>query len=189
MPLYTLARQSIRRSHPDNCLVQFLLEGICNGFRIGFTKPPSSLSAARSNLKGAREYPDIVNDYLSIEVFLGPVAGPFPPQANPQVHISHLGVNPKGQTGKWRLVVDLSYPKSHSVNAGIPKALCSLKYVAIDEAIKEIVRLGRGALLAKIDIKSVFRLLPVHKDDRHMLGMLWNGGIYRHLPPLWFINN
>ena len=177
-PLCASAWQSMLRSHPDNRLVQFLLEGICNGFRIGFTKPPSTLRAARSNLEGAREHPDIVDDYLSTEVSLGRVAGPFPPQAIPQVHISRFGVIPKGQTGKWRLIVDLSHPKGHSVNDGIPKALCSLKYVTIDEAIKEIVRLGRGALLAKIDIKSAFRLLPVHKDDRHMLGMLWNGGVY-----------
>ena len=166
------------RSHPDNHLVQFLLEGICKGFRIGFTKPPSSLRAARSNLEGAWEHPDIVNDYLSTEISLGWVAGPFLPRAIPQVHISRFGVIPKGQTGKWRLIVDLSHPKGQSVNDGIPKALCSLKYVTIDEAIKKIVKLGRGALLAKIDIKSAFRLLPVHVDSRHMLGMLWNGGIY-----------
>ena len=58
------------------------------------------------------------------------------------------------------------------------KPLCSLKYVTIDDAIKEIIRLGRGALLAKIDIKSAFRLLPVHPVDRHMLGMRWNDGVY-----------
>ena len=127
-------------------------------------------------MEGALEHPDIVDDYLSTEVSLGGVAGPFPPQAVPQVHISHFWVIPKGQTGKWRLIVDLSHPKGHSVNDGIPKALCSLKYVTIDEVIKEIARLGRGALLAKIDIKNKFCLLPVHKDDRHMPGMLWNGG-------------
>jgi len=57
-----------------------------------------------------------------------------------------------------------------SVNDGLPKHLCSLKYVTIDEAIKGIIQL---ALLAKIDIKSAFRLIPVHPADRHMLGMKW----------------
>ena len=69
-------------------------------------------------------------------------------------------------------------PGGYSVNDGIPKSLCSLKYVTIDEVIKGIIQLGRGTLLAKIDIKSAFRLLPVHPADRHMLGMRWNGDIY-----------
>ena len=72
----------------------------------------------------------------------------------------------------------MSHPRGYSVNDGIPKSLCSLKYDTIDEAIKGIIQLGRGTLLAKIDIKSAFRLLPVHPADRHMLGMRWNGGIY-----------
>lgn len=76
-----------------------MLENISNGFHIGFTNPPSSLKAARNNLEGAREHPDIVTDYLSTEISLGHVAGPFPPQAVPHIHISRFGVIPKGQTG------------------------------------------------------------------------------------------
>ena len=177
-PLCAQAWHSMLGNHPDKHLVQFMLNGIGSGFRIGFTKPLSSLKAATRNLEGAREHPDVVTDYLSIEVSLGRVAGPFPPQAVPQVHISRFGVIPKGHTGKWRLIVDLSHPRGHSVNDGIPKSLCSLKYVTIDEAIQGILQLGRGALLAKIDIKSAFRLLPVHPADRHMLGMQWKDGVY-----------
>ena len=106
------------------------------------------------------------------------MVGPFPPRAVPHVHISRFGVIPKSQSGKWRLIVDLSHPKGHSVNDGISKPLCSLKYVTIDEAIKGIIRHGQGTLLAKIDIKSAFRLLPVHPGDRHMLGMQWKEGVY-----------
>ena len=45
--------------------------------------------------------------------------------------------------------MDLSHPKDHNVHNGISKPLCLLKYVTIDDAIKEIVQLGRGALLVK----------------------------------------
>ena len=148
-PLRASAWNSMLMSHPDRNLAQFMLDGICNGFRIGFTKQPSSLRAARSNLEGAREYPDVVTDYLATEISQYRVAGPFPPRAIPQVHISRFGVIPKAQTGKWRLIIDLSYPKGHSENDGIPRLLCSLKYVTIDEAIREIIQLGRGTLLAK----------------------------------------
>ena len=102
----------------------------------------------------------------------------FPPQAVPQVHVSQFGVIPKGQAGKWRLIVDLSHPKGYSVNDGISKPLCSLKYITIDDAIKEIVRLGQGTLLTKIDVKNAFRILPVHPADRYMLCMQWNGEVF-----------
>ena len=108
--LCAAAWHSALRSHPNQRLVEFMLNGICNGFCIGLTNLPSSLKAARSNLEEAREHPDIVTDYLDTEISLYRVAGPFPPKAVPQLHISHFGVIPKGQTGRWRLIVDLSHP-------------------------------------------------------------------------------
>ena len=41
---------------------------------------------------------------------MGRVVGPFSPRAIPHVHISRFSVIPKGHTGKWRLIVDLSHP-------------------------------------------------------------------------------
>ena len=148
------------------------------GFRIGFKRPPRPLKAAKTNLNGTYDHPEVVSNYLSTEVSLGRVADPFPLVSVPQVHISHFGVIPKGQMGKWRLIVDFSHPWDWSVNDKIPKHLCSLKYITIDEAIKGILQHGPGTLLAKIDIKSAFRLLPVYPGDRHMLGMHWMGGSY-----------
>ena len=40
------------------------------------------------------------------------------------------------------------------------------------------MQLGNASLLAKIDIKSAYRLIPVHPSDRTMLGMQWNGNLY-----------
>ena len=65
-----------------------------------------------------------------------------------------------------------------SVKDSISKNLSSIKYIMIDNAIQEILKLGRGTMLAKIDIQSAFRLLPVHPKDRHLLGMPWTDGIY-----------
>ena len=33
------------------------------------------------------------------------------------------------------------------------------------------LRVGQGALLAKLDIKAAYRNIPVHPGDRHLLGM------------------
>ena len=48
---------------------------------------------------------------------------------------------------------------------------CGLSYITVDEAINKILELGSNTLMAKIDIKSAFRLLPVHPADRHLLAL------------------
>ena len=44
--------------------------------------------------------------------------------------------------------------------------------------VQHVLSLGKGSLLAKIDIESAFRNIPVHPHDRHLLGMQWNGHLY-----------
>ena len=60
--------------------------------------------------------------------------GPFPPaECPPHVHINRFGVIPKGHnTGKWRLITDLSFPRGLSVNDGVDEALSSLSYISVD---------------------------------------------------------
>ena len=36
----------------------------------------------------------------------------------------------------------------------------------------------KGALMAKVGVKAVYRMVPVHPDDRYLLGMQWNGKVY-----------
>ena len=38
--------------------------------------------------------------------------------------------------------------------------------------------LGRGALIAKLDVKAAYRLIPVHPEDRPLLGIEWRGAQY-----------
>ena len=72
------------------------------------------------------------------------------------MQISRFGVIPKGVTGKCRLILDLSSPEGASVNCGIDKKLCALKYATVDQAAESVVRRGRGTLMAKINIKAAY---------------------------------
>ena len=86
----------------------------------------------------------------------------------------------KGHTpGKWRLTTDLSHPPGASVNDRINPDLCSPSYVTMDEVVRTAAtcRLGRGVVLAKVDIQSAYRLIPVHTDDRPLLAMQLKGRI------------
>ena len=60
------------------------------------------------------------------------------------------------------------------VNDAIDSSLCSLVYTSVADH-KVALKLSIGSLLTKVDIKSTYRLIPVHPLDRHMLGMEWEG--------------
>ena len=94
------------------------------------------------------------------------------------MHISPCGVIPKSQPGKWRLIVDLSSPEGASINDGISKELCSLRYVSVEDVIPIIVKLGKDALLAYMDLESAYRIVPVHPEDRHLLGIRHDSATY-----------
>ena len=169
-PLIVQSWSNLLSTHPDQTLVNFFMTGISKGFRIGFHNPHSSLKSTKQNLACALQYLEVVDHYLKEELAMKRLAEPFQ-KLLLEAHINQFGVIPKHQPEKWRLIVDLSHPAGHSINHGIPKPLCSLSYITVDSAITEIMKSGRGTLLAKVDIKSAFRLLPVHPADRHLLAM------------------
>jgi len=158
-------------AYPDSTLAQFFITGISSGFRLGCKPSLQKLRSSRKNLVSAHEHPEVVDKYLANKLKEARITSPFNKWSIPDAHISRFGVIPKKSSCKWRLIVDLSHPHGFSVNDAIPKELCSLSYTTIDTAIEHILNLGRGALLAKLDIKDAFRLLPIHPSDRHLLAM------------------
>lgn len=124
----------------------------------------------------ASKNPAVVEEYLAKELTYGRVIQVDPRKMD--IHINRFGVIPKGhQASTWRLIVDMSHPKGHSVNDGIDPALCSLSYTTVEMAAQRVLSLGKGTLLAKLDLKSAYRMVPVHPDDRHLLGMEWQGKV------------
>ena len=166
--------------HPDYQFCAYITQGIVEGFRIGFNRQsgPGPRPCHR-NMRSAYEHPEVVSEYLARECQANRVLGPFASSPIQQLQVSSFGVIPKRQqSGKWRLILDLSSPEGHSVNDGIDPALCSLNYVSVDTIAEAVVRAGRGALLAKSDVQHAYRQIPVHPDDRHLLGMKWQGQVY-----------
>ena len=94
-----------------------------------------------------------------------------------QVHISPLAMIPKkNKPGKWRLIVDLSSPKGHGVNDDINLEYCSLEYATVDMLAELVLQMGPGSLLVKADIKEAYQIIPVHPEDRQLLGIRWMVG-------------
>ena len=159
-------------AHPDQAYAAYIAEGLRNGFRIGFHHESVQLKSRRTNHPSCRSKPEVVCERIAAELSAGRLLGPIAPE----LQLKPMGLVPKPhQPNKFRLIVDQTTPANRSVNDGIPRDLCSLKYASVDEAVAIIRTLGRGTRLVKIDLKDAYRLIPVHHDDYHLLGVSWDG--------------
>lgn len=76
------------------------------------------------------------------------------------------------------MIHHLSFPYGDSINTFIPSEFSTVKYATVDDAINFIKFLGRGCVLAKTDVRSAFRIIPVHPSDYSLLGLHWRGQWY-----------
>ena len=183
-PLRAEAWRQALLSIPDRAFTDVLLRGIAEGFRIGISDE-SNLRSAGRNLKSADDNPQVISDYLKREVALGRLFQLPPALTSQSIHISPCGAIPKKyKPGKWRLIVDLSSPAGHSINDVISKELSSVTYASLDTAVTLARALGRGCLLAKLDLKEAYRAVPVHPSDQRLLAIRWQDTTYidRALP-------
>ena len=175
--LPTPIRHDVLQTYLDNYEDgNLLVAGFAHGFSLGCTSYVENHNP--SNLKSALEHKNIVQAKLEKELALGRLAGPFKEKPFVDFVISPVGVVPKKEPGKFRLIHHLSYPKGSSVNDSIPKGASTVSYQSIDDAVKILIGLGPSAFLAKCDIESAFRLLPVNPSDYHLLGIFWEGIYY-----------
>ena len=121
----------------------------------------------------------MVDQKISKELQLGRIIGPYyePP------HVQHhkmlpLGVVPTKTPGKFRIIHHLSYPEGSSVNDFIPREISSAQYTTVQDAISIIKQTRLPVFMAKVDIESAFRIIPVSPTDRPPLGFQWKGKFY-----------
>ena len=158
---------------------EYIVRGLTSGFRLGYS---GGVQQQRPrNLGSARQHPEEVDRYIAGEARLQRVVC-VPPGALGEIttlRISPIGViSKRSSPDKWRLIVHLSAPEDTSVNEGIEASLCSIKYISVDNAVRIIKQLGPRTMLAKLDLKEAYRMVPVHPQDRVLLGMHWKGETY-----------
>ena len=143
-PLRWVSWEKALGSYPDDLLRQYIVSGLRDGFRIGFNYGSHTCRSCRGNMVSATEQAQVVCDYVATELAEGRVVGPLSAPWSQSIHVSRFGVIPKGSSGKWRLILDLSSPEGVSMNDDIDRTQCSLSYATVDEAASQVVRLGRG---------------------------------------------
>ena len=161
--------------HPDQHLVQYLVNDLTHGFSIGFKGPHSP--SQPQNLLSATAHSVDVTTALCKELSCGHTAGPFITPPWPDIHCSPLGSREK-KDGSRRLIMDLSQPRNHSINDGIAKDNFPVHYSQFDDATNLVYNQGRHCLMSKIDIKHAFHLLPVNPAQWILLGIFWLGHFF-----------
>ena len=81
---------------------------------------------------------------------------------------SPVGLVPKDHGKKTRLIFHLSYPRHNgtSVNAGIPKSECTVKYPDFEEAVKMCLKLkSQQIFVGKSDMSMAFRHILLKVQD------------------------
>lgn len=64
------------------------------------------------------------------------------------------------------------------MNDWIVTDLSSLHYPSIDLTIQQILQVGQGAQLSKLDIKEAYHIILAHPEDWPMLDVYWKGNYY-----------
>ena len=156
-------------SHSDQRFAEYIIDDLEHGFRIGFQRGKATLWQEGTNMH-CPHY-TVVSEYLATKVKLNQVIKMSRLETSRMnIHCSPIGVIPKkNKPGKWRLIVDLSAPEGRNLNDGIDKDMVSLSYTSVDNIAARVIQLGRGTLLAKMDIRQAYCLVP---NDRFLLGML-----------------
>ena len=171
--------ENVLPNYSDRQIIEFLKFG----WPINYTSHDLPHSKVL-NHKGAVEFEDLIDKYVANEIKSGATLGPF--TNNPllgELVTSPLNSVPKKDDTDRRVILDLSYPRGHSVNDGIPKGEyqgeeIELSYPGVDDLAKQIKLLGPGCVLYKKDLKKAYRQIPIDPGDIHFLGYSWKNKFF-----------
>ena len=108
-PLVANEWEVVLAGHPDREFAEFVVQGLREGFRIGFDYRRHLGKKTPKNMRSASEHPHPIDRYVREELRKGRL---IRLSGAPPLRVSRVGVIPKPhQPGKWRMITDLSFPK------------------------------------------------------------------------------
>ena len=156
--------------YPDSSVAREVINAVSFGFRVYFHGDVGKLPKKKYNHPVDEVGKLAITEDLTKELRLGHIV---PTNTVPHF-VCPLGVVPKDVT-KWRVIRDASHGKENSLNAGIPEFAKVVSYPTFREVCLLVAKSGKNGYLFKIDLKSAYRQLPIHKDDWLLLGYYWKG--------------
>ena len=148
--------------HPEKS--KYLVEGFRHGFSLKYQRKLDSKQLA-PNLKIRVGSPVELWNKVMKEVGSGRYAGPFETPPFEYFIQSPIGLVPKDQGRKTRLIFHLSYPREgNSVNSGIPAEYCTVKYPDFEDVVKLCMQQGVPCHTEKSDMSMAFHNVPLRPD-------------------------
>ena len=170
------------KDYQDRRVLEFLMFG----FPIDHDGSP--VSVMKQNHTGAGpQFVNEIQEYLKFDIEQGAVLGPLRQNPFPEpIAVSPLNSVPKRDSGKRRIVLDLSFPEGFSVNDGIRAdsylgEVSKLTFPSIDDLVKIIHRKGPACLLFKRDLSRAYRQLPADVGNIHLLAYYFQDNYYYDL--------
>ena len=155
--------------HPDRAFVKRVVDSCMYGVNIGYEGP--DLQVCSKNWPSTVIHKEAVEHSIDRDVALGRKLGPFTEIPFPDSYaVSPMGAFLKKRSHKCRVVHDLSWPPSQSVNDFIPSDKYAVSYMSIDDVVYKILQYGQGTLMAKLDLQDAYHHCLVRPEDWHLLG-------------------
>ena len=157
------------KSGYDAQKTQYLVKGFHEGFSIGYEGPRNVKQKSPNLPLTIGSEIDLWNKVMK-EVKEKRFAGPYSEIPFDTYIQSPIGLVPKDNGTKTRLIFHLSYPRTGrniklSVNANTPPEICKVKYSDFDQAIARCLEEGKSCMMGQSDFSSAFRhlgILPEH---------------------------
>ena len=105
--------------------------------------------------------------------------GPFSTPPIKKIYYSSFMTREKPNGDHRRVIIDLSWPKGHSVNSGVDKNSYLgtdfiLSFPTVDHITSQVKKVGPGAHIYKIDASRAFRHVKMDPGDLDLLGLYWD---------------
>ena len=158
------------KNYRDQQVVKFLKFGFPVDCKLSSSNP-----GRPANHKGATQFKDQVHEALYKECVLGGTLGPFVASPFPNARFSPLNSVPKKDLTDRRLILDMSFPASHSINDGINKdtylgVFEKMQLPSVDSLVEKIIQLGAGCKIFKIDLSRCYKQFYIDPSDFALMG-------------------
>lgn len=139
-----------------------------------------------ANHSSSKLDPIFIDSYIASEQVAGRYSEAFAPQELERLigpfRSSPLGLVPKPNSDKMRLIQDLSFPRDdghvQSINAGISASDFPTAWGTFDATSALILSLPKGCLAATFDISAAYRLTPIRPAQQNALCVFWKDKVY-----------
>lgn len=159
--------------------------GLQYGFKTGVSSSILT-SLIPQNHSSALLAPHVVAQHINNELLLGRYSGPY--SASQLLALigafrtAPLGVVPKPNSDKHRVIQDLSFPRNDplvsSVNSEINSDDFPCEWGTFAQCYFSVARAPPGTQVAVFDVDSAYRNIPVHPEDQRHFCVSWNNSIY-----------